>query len=944
MRFENGTKLGPYEILESVSIPPATEAYKATDTSMNRKVLIQVLPPEFSEHPELKQRLDHDYQLIASLKHPHIAGLLAVGAHEDTDYVVTEYLEGETLAQRLKRGPLELNEALQAAIAMADALDKAHRKGITHRALNPSNVLLTAAGVKLLHFGMTAVRVESKAPVSESSATRTGLAPLIGVPEADAAYLAPEQFEGKATDARTDIFSFGSILYEMVTGKPAFEGKSQALLVAAVTTVDPDPITKLQPQAAPALEYVVKRCLAKDPRQRIQTAFDLMSQLKWIAEGGSQIGISAPLAAHRLKRDRLFWIAAAACLIFAVVLIPATLGYFRATPDPEPARFIASGVTTPAPPIAVSPDGRWLVVSNGGGTGARGLNALLLNSVTPQILVKDNNIVQPFWSPDSKSVGFFEEGKLKRADIAGGPSKNLCDAVPPIGSATWGSRDVILFSSRGTLYRVLAAGGDATPVSPVDKTKEVEYLAPYFLPDGNHYLFLALTSKSDETGLYVGSLDSPEKTRLLDVDSKALYVQPGYLIFSRGPTLFAQPFDADKRVLKGEAVRLTDASLMVQIGPGTASSLTRWVNFTASNTGVLAFRTNTGTGGANPAGNAVTDLSLVWFDRSGQRVGQVGAVAGYAGVDIAPDGKRFAAHIHESLGGDSWFFDPAVGRMQRLTFAAAQDNSGPVWSPDGKRIAFSSRRNNSWGLYIKPADGTGTEQLILESGETKAPMSWSPDGKVLVYQQTNDIWSIAVDAADGNRKPVPIVQSPATERLPQVSPDGKWLAYESNETGRPEIYIKSFPEGPGKWQVSTEGGQWPRWRGDSKELFFYRAPDIVGIDIGVAGGSIQPGVPHMLFTIASPNLTSGHPVDYFRYDVTPDGQRFLMPQPPASAGETAPAGGARGGRGSAAGGTAQILISAADTGVSTASPAVAANSVTVVLNWPSIVKAKKEKP
>jgi Tol biopolymer transport system component len=939
MPFETGTKLGPYEILESLSNGPASEAYKASDTSMNRKVMIYVLPSQFSENAEMKQRLDQESQVIASLKHPHISGLIEVGAHDGTSYVVTEYLEGETLAQRLKRGPLELSEALQFAIAMADALDKAHRKGITHRSLNPSNVLLTATGVKLLHFGMATVR-ENAALGSESLlATRTAAAPLIAVPEPDAPYLAPEQLEGKVTDARTDIFSLGSILYEMVTGKPAFEGKTQALLVAAITTVDPDPITKSQPLAPPALDYVVKRCLAKDPRQRLQTAWDLMSQLQWIAEGGTQIGISAPLAAHRRKRDRLFWIAAAATAVLAVILIPTALGYLRGAADPEPARFIASGITTTAPPVSISPDGRWIIVSSAGGPGARGINALLLNSVTPQLLVKDNNITQPFWSPDSKSIGFFEEGKLKRADIAGGPAKILCDAPPPIGSAAWGSRDVILFSSNNVLYRVLAVGGEPTPAIPPDQAKkDTEYVGPSFLPDGNHYLFVALSANASESGLYLGSLDSNERTRLLDIDSRAVYAEPGYLVFSRGNTLFAQAFDVDKRVLKGDVVRLGDGATTSQRGPGTSAALTRWVNFSVSNTGVLVFRTPSGAGAAGTGGSSVTDLSLLWFGRSGQTLGQVGGVAGYAGVDIAPDGKRFAAHIHEANGGDSWFFDPAQGRMQRLTFQASQDNSGPVWSPDGKRIAFSSLRNNKWGLYLKPADGTGTEQLLLESEDTKVPMSWSPDGKLLVYQQRNDIWVVSVEPAEGSRKPVSLVQTGANERLAQVSPDGKWMAYESNETGRAEIYIKSFPEGPGKWQVSTEGGQVPRWRGDGKELFFVRAPDIMVIDIRVSGGSVQPGVPHALFTIGNPNLISGHPVDYHRYAVTPDGQRFLIAQPPSGGGGQT-AGGAGGGRGGTA---ADVLIEAADALTNTSASA-SANSVTVVLNWPSIVKAAKEK-
>jgi eukaryotic-like serine/threonine-protein kinase len=936
MPLESGTRLGSYEILGSFPC----DAYKAADTASNRTVVLKMLPPQSSELPEMRERLKREIQIIASLKHPHISAPFDIAEAATGDdpsvtarFLVTEHVEGESLAVRLTHGPLPIDEALRIGIAVADALDKAHRQGVMHRALTPASVVLTPAGPKILDFGLARPAQEGAASAGSGSfaITRTSLGVTAGVQLPAAPYTAPEQFDGAAGDARSDVFAFGAILYEMVTGRKAFDGKTLALVVAAVQSVDPEPPSTVQPMAPPALDHLLKRCLSKDPKARLQTAWDLLVQLQWIAEGGSQVGIPAPVTARRQQRDRLTWAAlAAAALLVAGVAVPSALSYFRATPDPELARFVVTSVgQTGAVPIAISPDGRWIIGSRGSPN--RGVDALTLSGVTAEVLVPENILTQPFWSPDSRSIGFFEDNKLKKAEAAGGPTQTICETPSPIAGATWSRDGVILFAAAGAIHRVLAAGGQPTAIAQPDPSKkETEFLAPSFLPDGRHYLFLAVSSEQGASAIYVAALDSKERTRLFASQSKALYAAPGYLLFNRGATVFAQPFDASKRVLTGEAIRVADGvPVLGGNSPNGSPNLAPFANFAVSQTGVLAYRTGATAGGTAPSGPD-EQRSLIWMDRSGGGVGQVGDQGTYAGVDLAPDGKRFAVHRHEGSGGDNWVFDVAQGRMQRLTFDASQDNLSPLWSLDGARIAFASRRDNKWGLYLKSADGTGAEELIVESAEPKAPMSWSPDGKLLVYNQVSsnpDVWAVPLT---GDKKPFPVLQSRANEVFPQVSPDGKWLAYQSNETGRPEIYVKQFPDGPGKWQVSTDGGQFPRWRRDGKELYFVLAPSMMAVEIRVVGSSVQAGVPQTLFGINNPVAAGlqAHNL-YHRFAVTADGQRFLLSQPGA-------------GGPILSGGLADNIASIADQGGNPGGGATltSPNAITVVLNWPQALKKK----
>lgn len=922
MSLEPGTRLGPYEVLGAIG-DAATGRYKASDTRRNRIVALKVLPPEFSGQPEAKARLERDTRTISSLNHPNIPAPIDVG-HQDpsTDFVVTEYVDGETLGQRLARGPLELHETLLAAIAIADSLDKAHRQGIVHGGLNPSTVMLTQSGPQLLDFGLARLTEEVAPFVSTSMATtRTSVSALADVPAASAPYLAPEQFAGSTADARSDIFAFGAILYEMVTGRRAFDEKTQALLIAAVQSVDPEPVSKVEPATPPALDYLVRRCLNKDPRQRFQTALDLVSELQWIARGDTQVGAAVPIAVNWWKRDRVVWAALATAAVLAAGVSASMLPVFRSAPERPEVRFVASSLPTGTTPVAVSPNGRWVVAAVNAGP----VFGLSLDSVTSQTLIgaEGGTPTQPFFSADSRSIAYFQDGKLKKAAIGGGPPEIICDVPSIVSAGAWNADGVILFPGNGVIQRVLAAGGQPTPITVLDQAKqETEHLGPSFLPDGRRFLYFAASSQQAESAVYVGSLDSPERTRLFASEAKAVYAAPGYLLFNRGDTVFAQAFDADTLTVRGEAIRVASGvPLRVQGVASNSPGITRSANFAVSQTGVLAYRT-----GATAAAPATTGSdeprSLVWIDRSGQTFAPVGTVGAYAGVDLSPDGKRFAVHRHEGTGGDNWFFDLAQGRMQRLTFDASQDNSSPVWSPDGTRIAFASRRNNKWGLYVKPVDGTAPEELILESEVAKTPTSWSPDGKQLVYGQDSgagDVWVVSVD----DKKPVALLQEQYREAHPQLSPDGKWLAYVSQQTGRPEIYVKPFQGPGGPWQVSTDGGNYPRWRRDGKELFFYFGA-LIAADIRVTGSSVEPGVPRMLFNLPPPNAQFAHS-DYIRFAVTADGQRFLFSLP-----------GARGDTTSTS--VADQIVELAEQGGGTL--AVAPNATTVVLNWTRMLGQK----
>jgi Tol biopolymer transport system component/predicted Ser/Thr protein kinase len=860
------------------------EVYRARDARLERTVAIKVLPPHLSSSEEMRQRFEREAKAISQITHPHICALYDIGHDGNVEFLVMEYLEGETLADRLARGPLPGEQLLRYGIEIADALDKAHRAGIIHRDLKPGNVMLTKGGVKLLDFGLAKFQggtagggvgnsVSRLATEAQASKPLTERGTVLGTFQ----YMSPEQLEGKEADARSDLFAFGAVLYEMATGRKAFTGTSQASLIGSILRDDPPAITEISPLTPPALNRVVKTCLAKDPEDRFQTAHDVKLQLQWIAEGGSQAGLPAPVLARRKSRERLAWTVAAVALLLAAL---AAFGYVRRAPGaaarvrsyllpPPKAEFAVLDAEGGA--LTLSPDGRFATFATKGEAGQTTLWLQPLADAAARPISGAENAKFPFWSPDGRFLAFFADRKLQKVDISGGPALTICDASEG-RSGAWNKDGVILFSPDPTnaIFRVPAAGGKPTPATTLDFAKgETTHRWATFLPDGRHFLYMAASHgagvKSESNAIYEASLDSKERSQILQSRSNVVYAN-GYLLYLREGILVAQRFDPASRKLSGDP---TPVAQGVQYDPGFFRG-----SFAASERGLLLFGTGVGTPKTQPR----------FFDLTGKPVGDpIGDPAEYTSLSISFDGQRIAAGIADPTSGQPniWILD-ARGTHSRLTSGGFADF--PVWSRDGEQIAFVRGENGGrgTGVYLR-ALNSGTEKLIARFENRLAKVTdWSWDGRSLalevsgIGQKTNsDIWIVPV-SPQGGEKPHPFLASDFDELYPTFSPDGKWLSYVSTESGRGEIYVTPFP-GPGSpSQVSVDGTAGGGFSGNGLEIFFGNpaSNQATAVELkALSGGGVEVGRPRRMFPM--PTFTA--------LAVTHDGQRFLMAVPPGTA-------------------------------------------------------------
>jgi Tol biopolymer transport system component len=863
MALANGTRLGPYEIVAPLGAGGMGEVYRARDTRLARTVAIKVLPAHLAADPQFRERFDREAHAIAALNHPHICALYDVGeapSPEPPDtirFLVMEYLEGETLAARLAKGALPLDQVLRYAVEIADALDKAHRAAIVHRDLKPGNVMLTKAGAKLLDFGLARTGAGGPGGAGRAGgvtalpteAPLTGAGTILGTFQ----YMAPEQLEGQEADARSDMFAFGAVVYEMATGKKAFEGKSQASLIAAILEHDPPPIAATQPLTPPSLDRIVKKCLAKDPDRRWQTARDLGDELTWVADAASHTGGPAPVVVRRAtRRERIAWSAAAVLAVAALALGRVTYVTRDAFPPEAPETRLQ--VVTPGGGLtqfATSPDGRALVyVATVEGRTQLWLRPLDAEAAQP--LAGTEGASVPFWSPDSRSIAFFNAGQLKRFDSVNGLVQKVTAVTAGMGGS-WSSQGGILFSPAQTmaLYRVPAEGGTAVEATHLDPPRQTGHRFPSFLPDGRHFFFYSVGAPGTK-GLYVGSIDSTQTRRLLDADSRATFSPPDWILFARQGALFAQRLDLSAVTLLGGAQAV---AAHVAVDPVTGGS----VALSASLTGPVAYRAS------------AEQRQFVWLDRSGRQIGTIGGAdaAQPVSIRLSPDGRTVALARTVSGNMDVWLLDTARGVRTRFSTDAAMEDD-PVWSPDGRRVVFESYRQGVVDLFEKAVAGDAAETLLLASTENKNPADWSPDGRFILYEvqsakTARDLWALPLD---GDRRPVSVAQTPAAESQGRFSPDGRWIAYQSNESGQYEIYVQRFPNpGDGKLQVSTSGGTTPRWRRDGRELFYRANGRLMAVPITLSSPRVEVGTAVVLFS---------DPRGASQYDVTADGQRFLF--------------------------------------------------------------------
>ncbi len=869
MPLNPGTRLGPYEIVAAIGAGGMGEVYRARDTRLGRDVAIKVLPSGLTSNAEVRARFEREAKAVSSLNHPNICTLFDVGrapgeaGSDGIDYLVMELIEGETLGARLERGPLPMADLLRIGGEIADALDRAHRQSLIHRDLKPGNVMLTRSGAKLLDFGLARVTgLSSSTSQLSTSPTVTRALTTEGSIVGTFQYMSPEVLEGKEADARSDLFALGAILYEMATGRRAFEGKSQASLIGAIMNSEPAPVSTVSPMAPPALERVINACLAKDPDQRIQTAHDVRLQLRWIAEGGSMAGVPAPVAARRRGRERIAWIMASAAVLVAAGL--GALEWRRAAAPVHEMRFEVRVPErlNPGGPLRVSPDGQAVACNATDSSGVLQLWIRTFDNPEFRPLPGTQAAQRPCWSPDSRYLAFFSENKLKKILVSGGRPETICEA-PGGYDLSWGTGNLIAFDGDGShqmIRAVSASGGDPRDAATPDTSKHEQSCNwPEFLPDGKHFLFIAQQAQSDQSELCIGEVGSKQRVKVMKGESRVEFVPPGYLLFEREGALMAQRMDPQSGKLSGEPHTLVD-----RIGVNRGNGMPF---FSASSNGVLTFS------------QASTSLRrLVWIDRNGREQGEVGTAASNTGIALSPDGRLIATEITDASGQsqDIWVRDLTRGISSRFTVDPASDIM-PTWSADSKTLYWTSNRSSKYQIFRRDLEGVSQDSLFFVGANSVGPNDVSRDGNYIACMETDGAggWNLYALPVHGERKPIPIAETKFNETRARFSPDGHWVAYDSDQSGRNEVYVQSFPVAGAPIQISNQGGVDARWRADGKELFYRSVQqEIMAVDVKT-GERFEAGAPVRLF--ASPLTAAG--LQIARWVPSADGQKFLFSAP-----------------------------------------------------------------